>query len=351
MLRRSLKLFPVGVKSIATMSIPTTQKVVLIDGKSDDYDVIKYQDFAVPSIGSTDVLVKNKYAGVNFIEAYFRKGYYPCELPYVLGREASGEVVQVGSEVKDFKIGDKVAYLGGSTFAQYTKKSTENHIMNLGQSCPDEELKLYGSSLVQCLTAISFIDEAYKVMEGDYILVYAASGGVGSILCQLISQRKAHVIAVASSAEKLAMAKENGAEFLINYAEDDILEKVMQYTNGKGVHAAFDSIGKDTFDTDLAALRRKGTLVSFGNASGMVPPFAINKLSPKNLKLLRPQVYGYLGTRSEWDHYCSIFKHFVQSKSLKVDISGIYPLSEYAEVAKLLERRQTTGKVTLEIPQ
>ncbi|KAL3228958.1 putative quinone oxidoreductase [Nakaseomyces bracarensis] len=340
-----------SLRNFSKMSIPTTQKVILIDGKSDSYDVIKYQDVPVPKIDENDILVKNKYAGVNFIETYFRKGYYPCEVPYILGREAAGEVVQVGSKVKNYNVGDKVAYMAGSTFAQYTKKPADNHIMNLGPDGKDEELKLYGSTFIQCLTALSFVDEAYKVVKGDYILVYAPSGGVGSILCQLISKRGAHVIAVSSSDEKLQLAKGYGAEFLVNYNKDDILERIMEITDGKGVHAAFDSIGKDTFEIDLSALRRKGTLVSYGNASGVVPPLSINRLTPKNLKIVRPSLFGYLTDPEEWQHYTSVYKQLIDNNQLKVNITQTFPLSEYAEVAKLMENKQTTGKICLEIPQ
>lgn len=333
------------------MSVPSTQKVIQIVGTSDNYDVIKYQDVAVPEIGENDILVKNKYAGVNYIETYFRKGIFPSELPYILGREAAGEVVQVGSNVKNYKVGDKVAYMAGSTFAQYTSKSTDNHIMNFGPNGKDEELKLYGSTFIQCLTALSFVDEAYKVEKDDYILIYAPSGGVGSILTQLCSQRGAHVIAVSSSEEKLKLAKEHGAKYLVNYNKDDILEKVNEITGGKGVHAIFDAVGKDTFEVDMNAIRRKGTIVSYGNASGVIPPLALGRLTPKNIRLVSPSLFGYLADPEEWNHYTTMYKKLIDSKQLKVDITKTLPLSDYAEAAKLMESKKTTGKICLEIPQ
>lgn len=352
MLRSNLNnIARISLRNFTKMSLPTTQKVILIDGKSEGYDVIKYQDVPVPTIGENEILVKNKFAGVNFIETYFRKGYYPCELPYILGREAAGEVVKVGSSVDNYKIGDKVAYMAGSTFAQYTKKSTDNHILNLGPKGKDEELKLYGSTFIQCLTAISFVNEAYNVQKDDFILVFAPSGGVGSILCQLISKRGGHAIAVSSSEEKLKLAKVYGAEYLINYNEEDILEKVMEITGGKGVHAAFDSVGKDTFEIDLNAVRRKGTIVSYGNASGVVPPLSINRLTPKNLKVVRPSLYGYITDPEEWDYYTGLYKKLIDTNQLKVDITQTFPLSEYAKVAELMESKKTTGKICLEIPQ
>ena len=193
--------------------LPETQKVVL-HRENGDYDVIEYSDFPTPKIESShDIIVKNSYAGVNFIEAYFRKGIYKASLPYVFGREASGEVVAVGDEVSTLKVGDKIAYLSPNTFAQYTKITDDNYkYIKLPDNASDEELKIYGSFL-QGLTALTFVNEAYKVQKDDYILVWAAAGGVGKILVQLISQLGAHVIAVASTPEKLKIAQDLGQNF------------------------------------------------------------------------------------------------------------------------------------------
>ena len=247
--------------------LPETQKVVL-HRENGDYDVIEYSDFPTPKIESShDIIVKNSYAGVNFIEAYFRKGIYKASLPYVFGREASGEVVAVGDEVSTLKVGDKIAYLSPNTFAQYTKITDDNYkYIKLPDNASDEELKIYGSLFLQGLTALTFVNEAYKVQKDDYILVWAAAGGVGKILVQLISQLGAHVIAVASTPEKLKIAQDLGAEFLINSTSDDIVEKVKEITNGEGVAASFDSVGKDTFEISLNSIKRKGTFVSYGNA-------------------------------------------------------------------------------------
>lgn len=169
-------------------TLPETQKVVL-HKENGDFDVIEYTDYPTPKIeGSHDIIVKNAYAGVNFIEAYFRKGIYKAGLPYVFGREASGEVVAVGDDVKNLKVGDKIAYLSPNTFAQYTKITDDNYkYIKLPDSSTDEDLKKYGSIFLQGLTALTFVNEAYKVEKGDYVLVWAAAGGVGKFLVQLIS--------------------------------------------------------------------------------------------------------------------------------------------------------------------
>ncbi|EMG47175.1 ZTA1 Probable quinone oxidoreductase [Candida maltosa Xu316] len=333
-------------------TLPKTQKVVL-HRENGEFDVIEYTDYPTPTIDTPhDIIVKNAYAGVNFIEAYFRKGIYKAPLPYVFGREASGEVVAVGDQVKNLKVGDKIAYLSPNTFAQYTKITDQDFkIVKLPADVSDDDLKTYGSIYLQGLTALTFVNEAYKVKKGDYILVWAAAGGVGKILVQLISQIGAHVIAVSSTDEKLEIAKSLGAEYLINSTKDDIVAKVLEFTNGEGVNASFDSVGKDTFDISLAAVKRKGTFISYGNSSGPVTPFPLAVLSPKNVQIARPQLNAYIATPEEWDHYSKELLKLVEDGKLKFDIFKTYDLENYVQAAKDLEGRKTTGKLTLKIPQ
>lgn len=335
-------------------SIPQTQKVVLFNDTG-DFDKIEYvTDFPTPTIDSGhDIIVKNSYAGINFIEAYFRKGIYPIsQKPYVFGREASGEVVAIGSRVSNFKVGDKIAYLSPSTFAQYTKITDDNFkYVKLPSLATDKDLEVYGSILLQGLTALTFVHEAYKVQKGDFVLVWAAAGGVGKILVQLISQIGAHVIAIASTEEKLQLAKSYGAEYLIDANSESIDQQVNEITKGKGVAASFDSVGKDTFYTSLNSLARKGTFVSYGNSSGPVTPFPLALLSPKNTKLLRPQLNAYIATPEEWNHYSRWLLDLYQLGKLKFDIYKVYDLKDYKQAAQDLEGRKTHGKLTLKIPQ
>lgn len=338
-------------RAMSSLQISRTQKVVLIN-ETGDLDVIKYEDYPVPKIGANDILVKNRYAGVNFIESYFRKGIYPSEKPYILGREASGYVAAKGDQVTKFDVGDPVAYLSSSTFAQYTKFPENGNILKLPENSSDEELKLYAAALLQGLTALTFVEEAYEVKKDDYILVYAAAGGVGLMLDQLLKRRGAHTIAVVSSDEKASLARKNGAEFTINSSKEDILTRVREITHGKGVDAAFDSVGKDTFEVTLASIKRKGSFVSYGNASGPVPPFVISRLSAKNIKIMRPQLFGYLTEPEEWEHYSAELVKLIsdQQNKFNVNIHQIYPLGDYKNAAKDLESRKTTGKLLLEIP-
>lgn len=336
------------------MSLPTTHKVNLIEENGESIDLVKYVDVPTPQIeGPTDVIVKNKYSGVNFIEAYFRKGIYPSQKPYVLGREATGVIAAIGKDVKKYQVGDKIAYLSGSTIAQYTK-IPESHIQvkKLPASTTDEELKDQAAALLQGLTALSLIEEAYPVKKGDDILVWAAAGGVGKLLVQLVKRKGANVIAIASTEEKLSEAKTLGADYLINSSTtDDIAAKVKEITKGKGVEATFDSVGKDTFEASFELVARKGTFVSYGNASGAVPPFSIGRLSAKNIKIIRTSLFGYVSTQEEWDHYSTELARLISSGELKVDIFKVYPLSDYKQAATDLEGRKTTGKLVLEIPE
>ena len=332
-------------------SIPSAQKVILIR-ETGGPEVIRYeQDYPVPELNDNEILIKNKYTGINFIESYFRKGIYPSQKPYVLGREASGTVVAKGKAVSKFNLADKVAYLSAGTFAQYTKIAETGHISKLPENTTDKQLELYAASLVQVLTALTFAKEAYTVKKGDFVLLYAAAGGVGLAFNQILKRLGAHTIAVASTDEKLQLAKEFGAEYLVNSSKEDVLARVLEITQGQGVDVAYDSIGKDTFETTLSALRRKGTFVSFGNASGPVPPIAISRLSPKNIKILRPTLFGYIASQEEWAYYSEELIKLLHSEEFKVLITKIYPLEEYRKATEELEARKTTGKLLLEVPQ
>lgn len=338
---------------ISNMSIPKTHHVSLFKETSPSVDAIIYTEIDAPQItGPHDVIVKNKYAGVNFIEGYFRKGTYDVPTPYVFGREAAGVVAAVGDKVQKYQVGDKIAYLSPGSFAQYTKLP-ESHVQasKLSAETTDEQLKLYAATLLQGLTALTFVHEAYEVKKGDYILVWAAAGGVGQSITRYTSALGAHVIAVASTEEKLKIAKDLGAEFLVNSLTEDVLARVKEITNGVGVAASFDSVGKDTWDITYNAVARKGTIVSFGNASGVVPPVALFTLTPRNLRLLRPLLMGYLQTAEEWDHYSKLLQDSLKAGLVSDSVFKTYPLSEYKQAATDLEGRKTTGKLVLEIPQ
>lgn len=206
---------------------------------------------------------------------------------------------------------------------------------------------LAAASMIQGLTALTLIRESHHVKKGEWTLVHAAAGGVGLWLCQLLRAVGARVIGTASNADKIALAKENGAEFMINYSHEDVVKSVMDLTKGEGVAVVFDGVGASTFEDDLKLLARKGTLASFGNASGAVPPFAISRLAAKNIKVLRPTLFNYIHTREEYEHYCKELFDFIVQGKVNIKIHEIYPLQDVARAHKDLEGRKTTGKLLL----
>ncbi|KAH9874720.1 hypothetical protein IAQ61_003910 [Plenodomus lingam] len=329
-------------------SLPKTMKAVLIE-QTGGTDVLQYKtDVPVPTPKDGEVLVKNDFIGINYIDTYFRSGVYqPPHFPYILGREGAGTVAAVGPNVpSDLPVGARVAYMGQYAYAEYTA-APSNYTVPIPDSI---DSKTAAASLLQALTAVTLIRDAYAVQKGDWILVTAAAGGVGLWLCQLLKAVGARVIATASTSEKRALAKENGAEVLLEYHEDDrdvFVKKVLEVTGGEGVHAVFDSVGKATFDSSLAVVRRKGTMVSFGNASGPVEGFSLARLSAKNVKLLRPTLFNYIATREELQQASKELWNFIDKDGLKVKIHDVYPLSDIVRATEDIQSRKTTGKLVL----
>lgn len=255
--------------------IPRTMKGVQIE-KTGGIEVLEYKDLPVPSPKDNEVLVKNEYIGVNYIDTYFRKGLYPNPLPMVLGREGSGTIISIGANVPsslNFSIGDSVVYSNTFAYADYTACSADK----VSKIPPAVSSANACAAFLQGLTALTLVEEAYKVRKGDWILVLAAAGGVGGWLCKILKAIGANTIATVGSQEKVQVAKEQGADVVVldRNGEGEVLKVVKEYTNGEGVNAVFDGVGKDTFDRSLECVARKGTVASFGNASGAVETFSI----------------------------------------------------------------------------
>ena len=298
-------------------------------------EVLTYKtDHPVPTLKAGEVLVKNDYSGINYIDTYFRTGLYQAPKPEILGREAEGTVVAVGSgETYGFKEGDRVVWMGTSGYGEYTAAPAAKTIkipqgLKEGQAC---------AALLQGLTALTMVRESYEVKKGDWILIHAAAGGCGLWLCQILKAIGAHTIGTASTDDKIALAKQNGAEHMIHYGDGigHIAEEVKKLTNGEGVAAVFDGVGKDTFELDLECLKRKGTLVSFGNASGAVPPLTIAKLSPKNVKLLRPTLFNYISTREEYETYADELFNMMLKDNMTARVHKVYPLEDVQQAHKV----------------
>ncbi|XXG94716.1 T-complex protein 1 subunit delta [Hypoxylon texense] len=327
-------------------SIPTTQKGVIID-KTGGPEVLQYTtDLPVPALVDGQILVKNDYIGVNFIDTYFRTGLYPApQFPYILGREAEGTVVKTGGgETYGLKEGDKVVWMGEGAYAEYTGVPAKNAV-KIPEGVPP---KIAAAALLQGLTALTLVREAHAVQKGDWVLVHAAAGGTGLWLVQLLKSIGANTIGTASTPEKVELALAAGAAHVVNYSHEDVKSKVLELTGGRGVAAVFDGVGKSTFDLSLECVARKGSLVSFGNASGAVPPVAIGRLTAKNARLLRPTVANYVATRDELERYSDELFGFLVRDGLDARIFDVYPLSEVARAHRDLEGRKTTGKLLLD---
>ncbi|KAF2395627.1 NAD(P)-binding protein [Trichodelitschia bisporula] len=323
--------------------IPKAGPAVVIY-KTGGREVLEYTpDAPVPSPGKGQVLVKNEFIGVNYIDTYFRTGLYPApKMPYILGREASGTVLSVGSgNIYGLTPGDRVAYMGEGTYAEYSLASAA-----MATKIPEGVGgDVAAAALLQGLTALTFVREAYEVKKGDWILVHAAAGGVGGLMVELVKILGGKVIATVGEGKE-GVARKLGADVVCGYETEEIKRVVAEATGGKGVAAVFDGVGKATFDVDLEVLARKGTLVSFGNASGPVEPVALFRLTAKNIKLLRPTLMGYVAEREEWEAYTKELWDMV-AKGVDVRVHDVYPLKEVARAHEDLEGRKTMGKVLL----
>ncbi|EPY52031.1 NADPH quinone oxidoreductase/ARE-binding protein [Schizosaccharomyces cryophilus OY26] len=304
--------------------------------------VLQFVKREIPKVSGNKLLVKNAYAGLNYIDTYCRSGVYPVPLPFVSGKEGSGIVTDVGPECNKFKVGDRVVYLtmsGG--YAQYNLVSPV-----LATKIPEGiSLKLAAASLLQGLTVLTLVEEAYPVRSGDYVIVHAAAGGVGLLLCQILNRRGVHVIATASTPEKRRLALHNGAEFACSY--DEVPEFSRQLTNGKGVHASFDSVGKDTLEISINAIRNGGTFVSYGNASGKIESIPLSMITSKCIKVVRPTLFGYLDSEETFDRYTSKLWEEILKNKLNIAIHHTWKLEEAKEAHDKFQSRATTGKLLL----
>lgn len=278
--------------------------------------------------------------------SYFRTGLYPApHWPYMLGRESEGTIVATGSgETHNLQTGDRVVCLSEATYAEYTAAPAAKATKIPADLPP----KIAAGALLQGLTALTLIREAHAVKKGDWVLVHAAAGGTGLWLCQLLKAVGANTIGTASTQEKVELASKAGAQHVINYSHEDVKKRVDELTGGKGVIAVFDGVGKSTFDLSLDCLARKGSLLSFGNASGAVPPLTIARLSAKNVRLMRPTLFNFIVTREEFEHYTQELFDFIIKDKMDVKIHETYALSDVARAHQDLEGRKTTGKLLLD---
>ncbi|MCH7691978.1 MAG: quinone oxidoreductase [Proteobacteria bacterium] len=309
-------------------------------------EVLKYEDVDVGAPGPGEVRLRQTAVGLNFIDVYHRSGLYPVkDLPAVIGMEAAGVIEEAGPDVSGFKAGDRVAYtMGLGAYAQERVMGT-GRLVALPDAIDDRQA---AAMMLQGTTAHYLIHRTYKVQKGDTILVYAAAGGVGLILCQWAKHLGATVIGCVGSEEKAALAKANGCDHPILYRDENVPERVRKLTDGDGVQVVYDGVGKATFNDSLDCLAPFGLMVSFGNASGPIDPFNPAALGPKgSLYLTRTTLATHTATRELMMDGANALFDVVTKGHVKIAINQTYPLHETAQAHRDLEARKTTGSTVL----
>ena len=309
-------------------------------------EVLRFEDVEAGKPAPDEAQVRHTAIGVNFIDVYDRTGLYPTTLPSGLGREAAGVVTAVGRKAKGLRVGDRVAYtLQKPGAASELSNVAADRLVKVPKGISDQQA---AAIMLKGMTAHYLIRRTYRVAKGDYILVHAAAGGVGLVLCQWAKSLGAKVIGVVGSQSKADLARKNGCRYTLILGQDDVVARVKEITRGEGVAVVYDSVGKDTFMQSLDCLRRLGMMVTFGNASGPVPPIAPLELSKRgSLFLTRPTLFHYTATRADLESAAKELFAAVKSRKVKVHIGQTYPLAEASKAYADLEARRTTGSTVL----
>ncbi|KAK1421383.1 hypothetical protein QVD17_23680 [Tagetes erecta] len=308
-------------------------------------EVLKWEDVEIGDPKEGEIRVKNKAIGVNFIDIYFRTGVYNVpHIPYIPGMEAVGVVTAIGSGVCDLKIGD-VVYHSGSAMGTYSEEQIV--LADKAMVLPNIDPLVVASAMAKGLTARFLVGTWFKVEQGHKVLVHAAAGGVGSLLCQWANMLGAIVIGTVSTKEKALQAKEDGCHHVILYKEEDFVTRVSEITSGEGVDVVFDSVGKDTFQGSLACLKRRGYMVSYGQSSGTPEPVPLSALATKSLFLTRPSMRTSGFPKDEMREAMKEVLDNVASGALRVRVNHTYPLSQAAQAHADMAGRKTSGSIVL----
>ncbi|ELX10585.1 NAD(P) dependent quinone oxidoreductase Qor [Janthinobacterium sp. HH01] len=309
-------------------------------------EVMELVDVELGPPGPGEAQVRHEAIGLNFIDVYFRTGLYPQPLPGGLGMEGAGVVEAVGEGVTEVQVGDRVAYAGRPIGAYAEARNMPaSQLLVLPEKIGFDTA---AAMMLQGLTVQYLFHRTVPLKAGDTILFHAAAGGVGLIACQWARVMGVTLIGTVGSEEKAALATENGAHHVINYNKENFTERVKEITGGKGVSAVYDSIGKDTFIGSLDCLQPLGTMVSFGNASGPVPPFSLGELASRgSLFITRPSLMSYMARREDLEAAAKSLFGVVASGEVKIDIRQRYALADVARAHTELEARKTTGSSIL----
>ena len=293
-----------------------------------------------------EVLIEHTAIGLNYIDTYHRSGLYPLMMPSGLGMEASGIIKEVGPDVSDYSVGDRVAYAAVPLGAYSTHRIFRTK--NLIKVPKEVDLALASAIMTKGLTTFYLLHKTYPVSNGETILFHAAAGGVGQIFCQWAKSLGCKVIGTVGSDEKVNLAKKYGCDEIINYTKEDFAKKVMEITNGKGVPVVYDGVGKATLQKSLECLKTRGMMVSFGNASGALDPINVPKmLQPKGLFFVRPSMGQYLSTNEEKNEAAEALFEKIVSGTIKIEIFKKYKLEDIKQAHIDLESRKILGPAIL----
>ena len=309
-------------------------------------EVLSWESVELAAPGAGEATVRHAAVGLNFIDTYHRSGLYPLPLPSGIGLEGAGVVEAVGAGVTEVAVGDRVAYAGGPIGAYAETRNIPAHRL---LKLPDAiSFDTAAAMMLQGLTAAYLLRKTYCVQPGDAVLIHAAAGGVGLIACQWAKALGATVIGTVGSAAKGELAKAHGCDHVINYSTENFVDRVRQITGGEGVPVVYDGVGKDTFMGSLDSLRPLGMLVTYGNASGPVPPLDLLLLSQKgSLFVTRPTIMSYTAKRADLEALGAELFDVVASGKVRIEVNQRYALKDAAQAHADLEARKTTGSTIL----
>ena len=309
-------------------------------------EVLDLEEITLRKPTKNEVLIEHVAIGLNYIDTYHRSGLYPLMMPSGLGMEASGIIKEVGPDVSNFTVGDRVAYAAvplGAYSSHRIYKTT-----NLVKVPKEIDLNVAASIMTKGLTTHYLLHKTYQVSGNETILFHAAAGGVGQIFCQWAKSLGCKVIGTVGSEEKKEIAKKNGCDEIINYNKEDFAKKVMEITGGKGVPVVYDGVGKSTFEKSLECLNVRGMMVSFGNASGALDPINVPKmLQPKGLYFVRPSMGQYLSNNEDLNEASKILFEKISSGKVKIEIFKKYKLEDVRQAHTDLENRKINGPVVI----
>ena len=305
-------------------------------------EVLELKDISLDKPNADEVTIEHKAIGLNYIDTYHRSGLYPLKLPTGIGAEGAGVITEIGSNIKEFKVGDRVSYAGAPLGSYSTHRNYP--VKNLVKIPDSVDFKIAATLMTKGLTTFYLLHKTYPVKKGEIILFHAAAGGVGQIFGQWAKSLGCDVIGTVGSDDKIMKAKTSGYDHVINYNKENFSKKVLEITNGKGVPVVYDGVGKNTLEGSLECLGIRGMMVSFGNASGPLSDINVPKLiQPKGLYLTRPSMQQYLSTREEIAEASEVLFEKVTSGKVKIKIFKEYKLENAVDSHKDLENRKILG--------